>query len=446
MEIFPMIIIAILAFVAGYFVAWIFLNRKNRQQPEMERLKKENDDLILDNRLKAKEIESLDRETGRLREALGESRERVVELNASLSAGRADLRNLNEKLAGQQKEFDKISEKFTLEFKALANDILRKESKTFAEQNKSQIETLLKPLGEKIKDFEKRVEETYDKESQQRFSLKEEVKRLSELNRQIGTEARNLTEALKGQTKTQGNWGELVLENILEKSGLSKDREFFVQKSFKSEDGRRLQPDVLLSLPGGKNVVVDAKVSLTAYEQFVSAETEEDKKQAFKRHLISVKKHVEELASKNYQRLYGLKSLDFVIMFLPVEPAFLSAVKADPNLWSFAYEKGVLLIGPTNLFATLKMVSSLWQQEYQNRNVMEIARESGKLYDKFVGFVKDLDDIGDKLNAARRSYDQAYGKLSTGRGNLVSRAEKIKSLGAPAGKSLPGELTGDLGD
>lgn len=438
MDFLTQIIILLSGFAAGFLLAWLLLRFKNH--PELDVLTKKNQELEIENKLTAKGIESREKEQERLRKELETSRQQVIGLNASLSEARSDLKNLGEKLAGQKKETEELREKFMTEFKNLAGEMLRNESKTFTEQNRNQIETLLKPLGEKIKDFEKKVEETYDKETRQRVSLKEEVKRLSELNRQISSDAQNLAEALKGQTKTQGNWGELILESILEKSGLAKNREFFVQKAFRSEDGRRMQPDVVLSLPGEKNVVIDAKVSLTAYEKFVSAETEEERRQALKNHLSSVKKHVDELAVKNYQKLYQLNSLDFVIMFMPVEPSFLAAIKNDTALWSFAYEKSVLLIGPTNLFATLKMISSIWQHEYQNRNVLEIARESGRLYDKFVGFVKDLNDVGDKLDAALKSHSQAVNKLSTGKGNLVTRAEKIKSLGAKTSKSLPGGL------
>lgn len=440
MEILTQIIILISGFAAGFFLALLLFRHRYGNHSQIRDLTSKNNELTIDNKLKAGEIENRDNELERIRIELDTSRHQVIDLSARLSEARTDLRNLGEKLDGQKKETEQIRDKFMLEFKALAGEIMQKESKTFTEQNKMQIESLLKPLGEKIRDFEKKVEETYDKETRQRVSLKEEVKRLSELNRQISTDAQNLADALKGQTKTQGSWGELILESILEKSGLEKDREFFVQKAFISENGRHMQPDVVLSLPGEKNVVIDAKVSLTAYEKYVSAETEEERRQALKNHMVSVKKHVDELSAKNYQHLYQINSLDFVIMFMPVEPAFLAAIKNDNALWSYSYEKGILLIGPTNLFATLKMISSIWQHEYQNRNVLEIARESGRLYDKFVGFVNDLSDIGNKLDAAQKSHQQAVNKLSTGRGNLVSRAEKIKSLGARTHKSLPGGL------
>ncbi len=440
MEIITQLIILIAGFAAGFLLAWLMVRGKYKNDERVDALNFKINELSVDHKMKAGEIERSAIENSELKTELAKNRDQVIGLNAELSEAKTNLTNLREKLEGQKKELEEIRQKFVFEFKSLAGEIMQKESRTFTEQNKNQIEALLKPLGEKISDFEKKVVETYDKESQQRFSLKEEVKRLSELNKQVSTDAQNLTDALKGQSKTQGNWGELILESILEKSGLERDREFFVQKAFRSDDGRRLQPDVVLNLPGNKNVVIDSKVSLTAYEKYASADSEEEQQLALKSHVLSVKKHVEELAVKNYQHIYSLNSLDFVIMFMPVEPAFLAAVKSDPGLWGFSYEKGVLLIGPTNLFATLKMVSSLWQQEFQNRNVMEIARESGKLYDKFVGFAKDMTDIGEKLDATRKSYDQAIGKLSEGRGNLVSRAEKIRKLGAKTNKALPETL------
>jgi DNA recombination protein RmuC len=303
------------------------------------------------------------------------------------------------------------------------------------------MELLLKPLGERIRDFEKKIEEVYDKESQQRFSLKEEVVRLADLNKQMSLEAQNLTQALKGQAKTQGGWGEMILATLLEQSGLVKGRQFDVQKSFTDETGSRLQPDVVLRLPDDKTVVIDAKVSLTAYERYANCQQEEMQIGELKNHLTSVRKHIDELAAKNYQNIYQINSLDFVLLFMPVEPAYMLAMHHDGGLWNYAFRKGVLLAGPSNLIAILKMTAALWQKEYQNRNVIEIAAESGKLYDKFVAFVADLDAVGDKLKAAQNCYDKAYNKLSTGRGNLINRAEKVKKLGAQTTRQLPGNIS-----
>jgi len=364
----------------------------------------------------------------------------IIELNRSLSAKEADHRNLQEKLDQQKTEIEKIQERFQAEFKNLANEIFDEKSKKFTEHNRAKLDEILKPLNERIKDFEKKVEETYDKEAQQRFSLKEEVKRLAELNQQVSREASNLTKALKGDSKARGNWGEMILENILEKSGLEKNREYFIQPSFTDDSGKRLQPDVVVAYPGNRSVVIDSKVSLNAYEKYVAAETDEMKEAAMKDHLQSVRNHIRELSEKNYQDIYDLKSLDFVMMFLPVEPAYYLAVQSDTNLWTFAYEKRILLISPTNLIAALRMVESMWQQEYQNKNVLEIARQSGALYDKFEGLVTDLLDVGRKLDSAKVSYESSMKKLSEGKGNLVSRVEQIKKLGAKTQKTLPDNL------
>ena len=367
--------------------------------------------------------------------------DRLNKSNTTLASREADLEALNEKLQSHQKELEKIREQFNLEFRNLANEILEEKTKKFTEQNKIRLEELLKPLGEKIRDFEKKVEETYDKESKERFSLAREIKNLANLNQQISKEASNLTQALKGQAKTQGNWGEIILESILEKSGLQRDREYFVQPSYTTSQGKRLQPDVVVHYPGDRHVVIDSKVSLTAYERFVSAETKDDQERALQDHLLSMRNHIQELQGKNYQDLYQLKSLDFIMMFMPVEPAYLVAMQGDPGLWNYAYDRRVLLISPTNLIAALRMIANLWRVEYQNKNAEEIARQSGDMLDKFTNFVNDLIDIGTKIESTQKSYDAAMNKLSSGKGNLVRRAEKIRELGAKASKELPSKIT-----
>lgn len=375
-----------------------------------------------------------------LKKQLTEKETQIITISKQLSYKEADLKNLTERLNEQKTELNNLQDKFRIEFKNLANEILEEKTNKFTEQNKTNLDIILKPLNDKIKEFEKKVEETYDKEAQQRFSLKEEVKRLAELNQQISKEANSLTRALKGESKTQGNWGEMILENILEKSGLVKDREFFVQSSFKSEDGNRLQPDVVIAYPGDRSIVVDSKVSLVAYERYYSSETEEDKETAKREHLISIKSHINGLSSKNYTQIYNLKTLDFVILFMPIETAYLLAMQTDNNLWNYAYEKKILLISPTNLVAALKMIHSMWQQEYQNRNAQEIAKKSGDLYDKFVDFVDDLINIGKQMDQTKKSYEGAMNKLSTGKGNLVKRSQDILELGIKNKKSLPPSL------
>ncbi len=374
------------------------------------------------------------------RDEIGEKDRQLIELNRELSGKEADLRNLAEKLNLQKKEIETLQERFRIEFRNLANEILEEKSKKFTEQNRLKLDEILKPLGDKLKDFEKKVEETYDKEAQQRFSLKEEVKRLAELNRQVSQQAENLTLALKGDSKAQGNWGEIILESILTKSGLVRDREYVVQPSFPQSDGRRLQPDVVVHYPGNRSLVIDSKVSLTAYERYMAAVDEQEKETALKEHLNSVRNHIRELGGKNYQDIYQLKSLDFVMLFMPVEPAYLLAIQQDSELWQVAYEKRILLISPTNLIAALKMVASLWQQEHQNRNAQEIAGMAGSLYDKFVLLMEDLVQVGKKIDETQKAYRDSMNKISEGRGNLIRRVEQIRELGARTKKQLPRNL------
>nr|NQU92866.1 DNA recombination protein RmuC [Bacteroidota bacterium] len=439
------VVLLIIGVLAGFIAGWFFAGRNYAGKEKEYNIKTENlrnqvNELTIQSKVQEEKLNNLIGTNGQLKIEMGEKNKELLNLSTQLTSKTSDYEHLLQKLKEQKSELDQIREKFTAEFRNLANEIFDEKSKKFTEQNKSNIDQILKPLGERLKDFEKKVDDVYVKEAQQRFSLKEEVKRLAELNQKVSEEAHNLTRALKGESKIQGNWGEMILESILEKSGLVRDREYFIQKSFTSPDGRRLQPDVIVSYPGNKNVVIDSKVSLVAYEKHISTENENNREAALKEHLISVRRHIDQLSSKNYQNIHSLNSLDFVMMFMPVEPAFLLAIGQDSNLWSYAYEKGILLISPTNLIAALKMVSSMWHQEYQSRNVLEIASESGKLYDKFVGLINDLDDVGKRMLATRNAYDSAMNKLKHGRGNLVAKVEKIKILGAKTTRELPVEL------
>jgi len=382
----------------------------------------------------SKEIESLKEERKQLQANLATSREQTVELDK-------ENKYLREMLAKQKEEVEDIGKKFSNEFKLLADAILEDKSKRFTELNQNNIEQLLKPLGENIKVFQKKVEEVYDRESKERFSLGKEVEKLVLLNQKISEEATNLTNALKGQVKQQGNWGEMILESILERSGLVKDREYFVQESVKDEEGKRFQPDVIIKYPDNRKVVIDSKVSLLAYERYCSSQNPEEQKKELTTHIRSIRNHIDMLSSKGYQNLVG--DLDFVTMFLPVEPAFIVAMQADPEIWNYAYSKGVLLLSPTNLIAALKLIHNLWQREYQNKNALEIADRGGKLYDKFVSFVESLTSIGDSLRKSQSSYDNALKQLTSGSGNLVSQAQKIKELGAKAKKALPEQILED---
>jgi DNA recombination protein RmuC len=423
MEILFLVIGIVIGILLAFFILKNIFGKKNIESEKEIILLKENL-LQLKNSIEESKLQIANKD------------QIILDTTSQLSEKKSDLNHLKIKLAEQKEEVRKLQDQFRIEFKNLANEILENNSKKFTEDNKSKLDQLLKPLGEKIKDFEKKVEETYDKESKLRFSLKEEIKRLGELNQQVSKDTENLTRALKGESKTQGNWGEVILESILEKSGLHKNREYYVQSSYKDEHGNRLQPDIVITYPGKRNVVIDSKVSLTAYDRYISSDNEDEKETAFKAHIVSIKNHINELSSKNYQDLYQLNSLDFVMMFLPVEPAYLLAIGKDPDLWHYAYTKRILIISPTNLIAALKMIESLWRQENQTKNVQEIARQVGTLYDKFVGFVEDLLKIGNKLKDTQNIYEESMKKLSTGKGNLVKKVEDIKSLGIKTAKEL----------
>ncbi len=375
-----------------------------------------------------------------LKAEIEEKIQEILELNKQLSAAQAQIPYLQQKLAEQKAEIENMQEKLTITFKNLANEILEEKSRKFTEQNKTNLDQLLQPLGEKIKEFERKVEEKHKEDIKNNATLAERLKQLIELNQLIGKEAENLTRALKGEAKTQGNWGEMILESILEKSGLQRDREYFIQPTYQSDEGGRLRPDVVVMYPNKRSIIIDSKVSLTAYDRYVAAVTKEEQETALKEHYLSVRKHIDELASKNYQTIGELKTLDFVMLFMPIEPAYLLVMQYDASLWNYAYEKRVLLISPTNLIAALKMIENLWRQENQNRNAEELAKKVGELYDKLTLFVNDLIELGKRLNAAQEYYQSSMKKMSEGRGNIIQRAEEIKQLGAKTTKNLPDAL------
>lgn len=327
------------------------------------------------------------------------------------------------------------------QFQNLANQILDEKGRKIVEQNVANLDMLLKPLGERLKEFQGRVEETYDKESKQRFSLQNEIEKLVELNTRMSADAVNLTNALKGDSQAQGAWGELVLERVLEASGLQKGREYDIQVSLKDDEGRRWKPDVVVRLPEDKHVVVDAKVSLTAYDAYCAAGDDATRKAELANHIASVRSHIEELGKRNYQALYGIRTPDFVLMFVPVEPAFLLAARERQDLFLDAFQRNVMIVSPTTLLISLRTIASIWRYEYQNRNAQELVRQCTALYEKFAGFVEDLEDVGRKLELARKSYDDAHGKLVSGRGNLVRSTERIRELGLKPARPLPRHLT-----
>lgn len=355
---------------------------------------------------------------------------KIAELTTQLDAERAQS---GEKIALLNDAKTQLSD----QFKVLANDILEEKSKRFTEQNQSNLDQILSPLKVKLHEFQSKVEEVYVQEGKERSTLAEQVKQLMSLNKQMSQDAHNLTSALKGQAKTQGNWGEFILERVLENSGLNRGEHYKTQENHGREDGSRAQPDVIIYLPEGRHLVVDAKVSIVAYNDYANEDSELARNVALKRHLDSVRSHIKGLSSKNYQELYQLKSLDFVIMFVPVEPAFMLAITEDSELWQEAWAKNVLLVSPSTLLFVVRTVANLWRQEQQTRNAQDIAKRGGELYDKLVGFVVDFEKIGGRLKQAQHSYDDAFRKLTIGNGNVIRQAQMLKDMGIKPSKSLP---------
>ncbi|CAI8360231.1 MAG: Uncharacterised protein [Polaribacter sp. SA4-10] len=358
----------------------------------------------------------------------------------------ADLRNLQQNLDDNKEEVSKLQEKFTKEFENLANKIFEDKSTKFTAQNKENIQTILNPLQEKIKGFEDKVDKTHKESIDYHAALRQQIVGLKEMNLQMSKETINLTKALKGDNKTQGNWGELVLERVLEKSGLEKDREYFVQQSFTNDDGKRVLPDVVIHLPDNKKMIVDSKVSLTAYEQFVNSDDEHDKAQFLKEHINSLKRHIEQLSEKKYEDIYKIESPDFVLLFIPIEPAFAVAINSDNFLYNKAFEKNIVIVTPSTLLATLRTIDTMWNNEKQQKNALEIARQAGSLYDKFHGLLTDLIGIGKKIDASKTDYNAAMNKLVEGNGNLIISVEKLKKMGAKAKKALPENIIERAGD
>ncbi|WP_445385298.1 DNA recombination protein RmuC [Robiginitalea sp. IMCC44478] len=392
-----------------------------------------------------KNIRVLEEELSRSREKLEELQDHKEQLGQDLVRRDSEVEQLREKLVEQKKEVAELQETFGKEFENLANKILDEKSVKFTEQNQKNIRNILQPLQEKIQLFEKKVEETRKENYGIHQVLKEQLSNLQNQNLKITQEAENLTRALKGDSKMQGNWGELVLERVLEKSGLEKDREYSVQQSFQREDGSRVMPDVIIHLPNGNKMVVDSKVSLTDYERYVNAE-EEGREGFLKEHVNSLKRHVEQLSAKKYEDLYEMESPDFVLMFVPIETAFSIAINYDNALYNKAFERNIVIVTPSTLLATLRTIDSMWSNEKQRRNAIEIARQAGALYDKFEGFVGDLTKVGKKMDEAKTEYRGAMNKLVEGRGNIITSIEKLKKMGAKAKKSIPDSLLKRAGE
>jgi len=388
---------------------YLFTRKKGANLPELDKLSQENADLTEEN--KALLIQN--------------------------SSYKTELRFLQEKLDSQKKELESIQTRFEDSFKNLANEILEDKSERFTKQNQQNISDILKPLQERIKEFETKVDNSHKSNLVSNTSLLEQIKHLKELNKQISDDASNLTKALKGDVKMQGNWGEVILERILEESGLRKGIEYETQVSLNDEEGHRLQPDVVINLPEEKHIIVDSKVSLINYEQLVSATEIKDKEISLKALVASVKAHIDGLSKKHYQNLKGLNSPDFVMIFMPIEGSFSTVFQADNSLYSYALDKQIVITSPSTMLATLRTIAFIWRQENQTRNAQEIARQSGLLYDKFVGFLTDLEKIGTNIERSEKSYQEAVKKLSTGRDNLVRKVEKLKELGAKTSKAIP---------
>ena len=358
-------------------------------------------------------------------------------LAIQLSKKETDFENLWERNKEQKQEVEQLQEKFTKEFENLANKILEEKTNKFTEQNKENLKNILTPLQDRIQLFEKKVEDTHKESIDYHAALRQQILGLRDMNEQMSKETINLTKALKGDSKMQGNWGELVLERVLEKSGLEKDREYFVQQSHVTEDGNRVFPDVIINLPDGKKMIVDSKVTLTAYERYINEEDDNLKSQFLKEHVISINRHVEQLGNKNYHDLYQMESPDFVLLFIPIESAFALALNEDTSLYNKAFEKNIVIVTPSTLLATLRTIDSMWTNQKQQENALEIARQAGALYDKFEGFVQDLIKIGKKIDESKVEYSGAMNKLVEGKGNLITSVEKLKKMGAKAKKSLP---------
>lgn len=429
------IIFLFIGLIVGFFIGYLLIRfklLKSGQSAENAKyeLEKKLDvlqskwDMSLENNLK------LEREIDTERRLKEQANERIAKAEA-------EYRSLREKLDSQKQEMEELQKKFTLEFENIASKILKENTKDFTNVNQKTIHELLTPLKEKIQTFERKVEDTYQKGLKDQTDLKAELKKLYDLNNRISEEANNLTRALTSDSKKQGNWGEIVLERVLERSGLIKGQEYETQITVRDDKGNMLRPDVVVYLPDEKHVIIDAKVSLTAYEAYVNEEKEDRKINFLKQHIDSIKKHVKELDDKNYQGNTLFDTPDFVLMFLPIESAFSLAVQSDLELFNYAWEKKIVIVSPTTLLATLRTIASLWKHEKQTKNALEIARQGGALYDKFVGFLNDMKDLGLQLSRAQKSFESASNKLYEGKGNLVRSVDRLKELGAKTSKQLP---------
>ncbi len=423
--------------VIGFLVAYIRL-KVNSNSP----ISKELEELKISSSSDRKHNEILESQAQDLQAQIESLRQREITLSGDLERLKSENKSLLEKNQEQIKNLQEMKKGFQIEFENLANKIFEEKSEKFNSQNKRSLDQILTPLKERILEFQKKVEETNTDRIKETTTLRQELKNLKDMSELMSQRAENLTNALKNDSKAQGNWGEMILENILEASGLVKDREYFTQQSFQSE-GRRLQPDVIIKLPDNKSVIIDSKVSLTAYERFVNEPDDVLKKEALKNHILSLTTHFKALADKKYQDLPEGSKLDFILMFVPVEPAYLTALNANQTLFNDAYDKGVVMVSPSTLIASLKIIASTWKHEYQNKNAQDIAQRGKLLYEKFIGFAEEFQKVGDQIKRADQSYEDAFKKLKSGRGSLTTQAKQLEELGIKSNKKLSNELLDD---
>jgi DNA recombination protein RmuC len=446
---FEYLLFLVIGLVAGFFIGLLIMKLRpsksvgsgeiDKLERGIEALRQQKEEVQIENGSLSGRLEKSERYFVQQQTQIVEQTEKLNQLNGRAERLEAEKLSLETRIAEQLKESEKLNDRFKAEFKVLAEEILKNNTKDFSDSNKKQLGEILSPFKDKIESFEKRVNEVYKDESDSRSQLMGQVKGLMDLNKKISEDANNLTKALKGDSQKQGAWGEFILESVLENSGLEKGVEYDTQHSTRTEEGL-FRPDVIINLPDEQHIVIDSKVSLTAYEAFINADNEADRNAQLKMHVASMRSHVKGLSTKNYQLKTKGQSLDFVLMFVPIEAGFSEALRFDPSLFNYAWENRIVIVSPTTLLATLRTIASVWKQEKQNRNVIEIAEESGKMYDKFKNFLEDFEKIKRGLDHSFAAYDGALNKLQTGNGNLIRRAEKIKTLGAKTTKDIPDHL------